>query len=184
MEASGEMEPGSVWAAYENEETMRKVWGQITDWCVARKDRIKLIWNDADTQKNGLLNEGVVVGQTWDGPPLALKSAGEPVHYQAPVEGAMAWVDGMSMPVGAANIEQVYAFIEFAYRKEPAGVAIDSHGYNSPVLGADAFSGDTYKKNFAEAYPGDSLANLNPWPAEAPWYADVRTEFVNKFKSA
>ena len=34
-------------------------------------------------------------------------------------------------------------------------------------LGADQYSGDTYKKNFAEAYPGDSLANLNPWPAEA-----------------
>jgi len=52
------------------------------------------------------------------------------------------------------------------------------------VLGADDFSGDAYKKNFAEAYPGDSLANLNPWPAEAPWYADVRTEFVNRFVSA
>ena len=61
---------------------MRKVWGQIADWCIERKSRIKLIWNDADTQKNGLLNEGVVVGQTWDGPPLALKSAGEPVHFQ------------------------------------------------------------------------------------------------------
>ncbi|MEQ9242636.1 extracellular solute-binding protein [Roseovarius indicus] len=184
MEASGQMEPGSVWSAYNDEETMRKVWTQIADWTIERKNRIKLIWNDADTQKNGLLNEGVIVGQTWDGPPLALKSAGEPVHYQAPVEGAMAWVDGMSVPIGAQNMEQIYAFIDFAYQQEPAGVAIDSHGYNSPVLGADQYSGDTYKKNFAEAYPGDSLANLNPWPAEAPWYAEVRTEFVNKFKSA
>jgi spermidine/putrescine transport system substrate-binding protein len=49
MEASGEMEPGSVWAAYENEETMRKVWSQISDWCIARKGNIKLLWNDADT---------------------------------------------------------------------------------------------------------------------------------------
>lgn len=184
MERSGEMEPGSIWSAYNDEETMRKVWGQVTDWCVARKDRIKLIWNDADTQKNGLLNEGVVVGQTWDGPPLALKAAGEPVHYQAPVEGAMAWVDGMSIPTGATNIDQLYAFIDFSYRADQAGHAIDSHGYNSPVLGADGFAGDVYKKNFQEAYPGESLANLNPWPAEAPWYADVRTEFVNKFTSA
>ncbi len=184
MERIGEMEPGSVWAAYKDEDTMRKVWGQITDWCVERKNRIKLIWNDADTQKNGLLNDGVIVGQTWDGPPLALKNAGEPVNYQAPVEGAMAWVDGMSMPVGAKNMDQIYEFIKFAFEAKPAGEAIDSHGYNSPVLGADKFSGNVYKQNFAEAYPGDSLANLNPWPAEAPWYADIRTEFVNKFKSA
>ncbi|KIC21137.1 extracellular solute-binding protein [Leisingera sp. ANG-Vp] len=184
MERIGEMEAGSVWAAYEDEATMRQVWGQITDWCIARKDRIKLIWNDADTQKNGLLNDGVVVGQTWDGPPLALKTAGEPVHYQAPVEGAMAWVDGLVLPAGAKNVDQAYAFIDYAYRKEIAGKEINFHGYNSPVLGADAYAGDSYKKNFAEAYPGNALANLNAWPAEAPWYADVRTEFVNKFKSA
>ena len=184
MEASGEMEPGSVWAAYENEENMRKTWSQITDWCIARKGNIKILWNDADTQKNALLNEGVIVGQTWDGPPLALKTAGEPVTYQAPKEGAMAWVDGLAVPVGAKNIDEIYAFIEFAYEAEPAGKAVDQHGYNSPVLGADQFTGDNYKKNFAEAYPGDALAKLNPWPAQAPWYADIRTEYVNKFKSS
>ncbi|MCP5085301.1 MAG: extracellular solute-binding protein [Rhodobacteraceae bacterium] len=184
MEGSGQMDPGSVWAAYESEENMRKTWGMIADWCIARKNNLKLIWNDADTQKNGLLNDGVIVGQTWDGPPLALKSAGEPVTYQAPKEGSMAWVDGMAIPKGAKNIDQIYAFIEFAYRAKPAGVAIDGHGYNSPVLGADTHASAQYAKNFAEAYPGDALANLNAWPAEAPWYADVRTEYVNKFKSA
>jgi len=184
MEASGQMDPGSVWAAYESEANMRKTWGQITDWCVARKKNLKLIWNDADSQKNGLLSGGVTVGQAWDGPPLALKTAGEPVTYQAPKEGAMAWVDGMAIPKGAKNIDEIYAFIDFAYTAKPAGVAIDSHGYNSPVLGADKFAGAAYAKNFAEAYPGDALAKLNAWPAEAPWYADIRTEFVNKFKSS
>ena len=184
METVGALDPGSVWNAYKSEENMRKTWQTITDWVIARKKNIKLLWNDADTQKNGLLNEGVIVGQTWDGPPLALKAAGEPVTYQAPKEGSMAWVDGMSMPVGAKNFDQVYEFIKFAYQAEPAGKAIDKHGYNSPVLGADKFAGSVYKKNFAEAYPGDSLGNLNPWPAEAPWYANVRTEYVNKFKSA
>ena len=184
MEASGQMDPGSVWAAYKDEATMRKVWDQILAFCIKNKSNLKLTWNDADTQKNGLLNDGVIVGQTWDGPPLALKTAGEPVTYQAPKEGAMAWVDGMSLSAAAANTEQAYEFVKFCYEAEPAGVAIDSHGYNSAVLGADAFSGDNYKKNFAEAYPGDALANLNPWPAEPQWYADVRTEFENKFQAA
>ncbi|WP_428547995.1 substrate-binding domain-containing protein [Profundibacter sp.] len=184
MEASGQMDPGSVWAAYESEENMRKTWAKITDWCIARKGNLKLIWNDADSQKNGLLNDGVVVGQTWDGPPLALKTAGEPVTYQAPAEGAMAWVDGLAMPKGAKNIDQVYELIKFAYNPENAGKAIDKHGYNSPILGADKFASANYAKNFSEAYPGDALANLNAWPAEAPWYANIRTEFVNKFQSS
>ena len=87
MEAAGQMDVGSVWAAYESEENMRKTWAMITDWCIARKSNLKLIWNDADSQKNGLLNDGVIVGQTWDGPPLALKTAGDPVTYQAPYGG-------------------------------------------------------------------------------------------------
>ena len=181
---AGELEPGSMWAAYTTPEKMTEVWTKVVDHAIAKKGNIKLIWNDADTQKNGLLNEGVIVGQTWDGPPIALKTAGEPVMYRAPVEGAMAWVDGMALPTGAKNIEQVYAFIDACYNPEWAGTAIQTHGYNSPVLGADAFGGEIYAQNFADAYPGEALTNLNAWPAEGPWYSEMRTEFTNKFLSA
>ena len=184
MEDAGLMEPGSVWAAYQDEDTMRKVWDQILKFTVDRKSNLKLTWNDADSQKNGLLNDGVIVGQTWDGPPLALKSAGEPIAYQAPKEGAMAWVDGLALSSAAGNVEQAYEFVKFCYEAEPAGQAIDKHGYNSAVLGADKSAGDAYKANFSDAYPGDALANLNPWPAEAQWYADTRTEYENKFQAA
>ncbi|MCW4116887.1 extracellular solute-binding protein [Aurantimonas sp. MSK8Z-1] len=184
MERRGEMEPGSIWSAYESEDKMKAVWGKLLETAIAKKKNIKLIWNDADTQKNGLLNEGVIVAQTWDGPPLALKTAGEPVMYRAPVEGALAWVDGMSMPTGAKNVDQVYAFIAACYDPQLAGEAIKTHGYNSPVVGADEFAGEVYAKNFADAYPGDALAKLNPWPAEPTWYAETRTEFTNRFMSA
>ena len=184
METVGELAPGSMWAGYKDEGAMRKAWETVTAWCIKYKKNVKLIWNDGDTQNNGLMNDGVIVGQTWDGPPLALKSAGEPVMYRAPKEGAMAWVDGMAIPTGAKNIDQIYAFIEVAYDAEPAGTAIDAHGYNSPVLGADKFASEKYSKNFADAYPGDALANLNPWPPTQPWYSDVRTEYTNKFEAA
>ncbi|MEZ5591989.1 MAG: extracellular solute-binding protein [Gammaproteobacteria bacterium] len=184
LETTGQLEPGAMRKAYDDEETMRKTWETVTAFCIANKDQIKLFWNDADSQKNGFLNDGVVVGQTWDGPPLAMKTAGEPVTYQAPKEGALAWVDGMSLSAAAENIEQVYAFLSFCFEPEPAGKAIDKHGYNSAVLGADQFAGDQYKKNFAEAYPGDALSNLWPWPKEPQWYADVRTEYRNKFVNA
>ncbi|MEM7254470.1 MAG: extracellular solute-binding protein [Pseudomonadota bacterium] len=184
METIGKLNPGDVWRAYESEDKMRPVWEKITAYCIENKSQIKLFWNDADTQKNGLLNEGVLVGQTWDGPPLALKGQGEPVTYQAPKEGALAWVDGMALPTGAENIDQIYAFIKYAFTPTPAGTAIDKHGYNSAVIGADKHAGPQYAKNFSEAYPGDSLANLNPWPSEPPWYADVRTEYRNKFVNA
>jgi len=184
LETTGVLEPGDMRRAYESEDAMRPIWDKVTKFCVDNRAQVNLFWNDADSQKNGFLTEGVVVGQTWDGPPIAMKNAGEPIMYRAPKEGALAWIDGMSMPVGAENIDQIYAFIDYAFAPEPAGKAIDKHGYNSAVLGADVFASDTYAKNFGEAYPGDSLANLWPWPTEPQWYADLRTDYRNRFVGA
>ncbi len=184
METIGLLEPGDMRRAYSDEETMRAIWEKVTQFCIENKAQIRLFWNDADSQRNGFLNDGVVVGQTWDGPPLAMKTEGLPVTYQAAREGALAWVDGMSLSASAENLDQTYAFIEFCFEPEPAGRAIDQHGYNSAVLGADQYAGPQYKQNFAEAYPGDALANLWPWPREPQWYADVRTEYQNRFVNA
>ncbi len=41
---------------------------------------------------------GVVLGQIWDGPSIALKNEGEVVNYMAPQECALAWRDGLSIP--------------------------------------------------------------------------------------
>jgi spermidine/putrescine transport system substrate-binding protein len=192
LETTGALEPGAMRNAYNDEETMRKIWTVVTDFCIANKAQIGLLWNDADSQTNGFLNDGILVGQTWDGPPITLMNNGDPVQYRAPVEGALAWVDGMSMSAGAENIDEAYAFIDFCFEAEPAGKSIDgggddswgSHGYNSAVLGADQFASAQYAEVFASVYPGESLANLWPWPKEPQWYADVRTEFQNRFVNA
>jgi spermidine/putrescine transport system substrate-binding protein len=192
LETTGQLEPGAMKRAYDDEETMRKTWTVVTDYCIANKAQVKLFWNDADAQKNGFLNDGVLVGQTWDGPPITMMNNGDPVQYRAPVEGSLAWVDGMSLSAAAENIDQVYAFLDFCYDPEPAGRSIDGggdeawggHGYNSAVLGADKFASQQYAEVFASVYPGESLAGLWPWPKEPQWYADVRTEFRNKFVNA
>ena len=184
METTGALEPGAMRRAYNDEATMRSTWSKVTDFCIKNKAQIKLFWNDADSQKNGFLNDGVIVGQTWDGPPLAMKASGEPVTYQAPKEGALAWVDGLSLPSGAENLDAAYVLLDYLFDPQRQGELIDFHGYNSAVLGADKHAGAAYKKNFAEAYPGDALSNLWPWPKEPQWYADVRTEYRNKFVNA
>ena len=188
----GTLAPGAMRAAYGDEATMRKTWAVVTDFCIKHKSQVKLFWNDADTQKNGLMNQGVVVGQTWDGPPITLMQYGDPVQDRAPAEGSLAWVDGMSLSTAAEDIDAVYAFIDYCFAPEPAGKSIDGggdsnwggHGYNSAVLGAERYASGAYGKMFGTVYPGDSLANLWPWPKEPQWYADVRTEYRNKFVNA
>lgn len=60
----------------------------------------------------------------------------------------------------------------------------DGSGYNPVVKGADAFLSEVAKKNFAEAYPGNALDNLWPRPPEPSWYAELRTQYAEKFKAA
>jgi spermidine/putrescine transport system substrate-binding protein len=110
LETTGALAPGAMKKAYNDEAGMRKTWQKVTDFCIKNKAQIKLFWNDADTQKNGLLNEGVLVGQTWDGPPITLMNDGDPVQYRAPAEGSLAWVDGMALSKKAGDLDAVYAF--------------------------------------------------------------------------
>jgi len=192
LETTGALDPGAMRAAYADEATMRKTWQVVTDFCIKHKSQIKLFWNDADSQKNGFMSGGVVVGQTWDGPPTVQMKEGKPVIYRAPVEGSLAWVDGLCISSAAANVDETYAFLNYCFDAQAAGRSIDGggiadwgqHGYNSAVLGADKHASADYGKWFNQIYPGNSLANLWPWPKEPQWYADVRTEYRNKFVNA
>lgn len=170
--------------AYKDEDTARSIWSEVTDFAIEHKNWVRLFWNDAGTQKAGFRRNGIVLGQTWDGPVIEMKNEGEPVNYLAPKEGAFAWMDGFSMPVGATNIEQAYALIAACYEAENAGIQASLSGYNATVKGADRFVSTEAKTAFEEAYPGDALEKLWWWPAEPQWYADIRAEFRDNFLAA
>ena len=84
--------------AYKDEDSMRKIWEEITKFAVEHKPWVKQFWNDHDTQKTGFMQNGVILGQTWDGPAIELFKDDKPVQYMAPKEGAFAWLDGLCMP--------------------------------------------------------------------------------------
>src|SRR5690606_1734719 len=111
---------------------------------------VKQFWDSADNTKSGLMENDVWIGQTWDGPALSLKKEGKPVNYTAPKEGAIAWLDGLSLMKAAQNTDQVYEFINYLLTPEVSGQLAEGSGYNPVVTGADAFTSDVYKKNFQE----------------------------------
>ena len=172
------------WASYNDEDTMRSNWETITDYCISKKGNLVKFWSGADPQKQGFTSDGVVVGQTWDGPIAAMMKAGEPVAYQTTDEGALAWIDGITLSAKADNIDEAYELINYSFTPEVGGKTVNEIGYNSAVNGAsDHYSAET--KALAKAiYPGDTSTKLNPWPPEPPWYADARAEYANKFETA
>ena len=169
---------------YKDEASFKKLWDPILAFAIEHKPWVKQFWDSADNTKSGLMENDVWIGQTWDGPPLTLKKEGKPVSYQAPVEGAIVWLDGVSLMKKAKNIEQAYEFVNYLHTPEVSAQVSDGSNYNPVVTGADALTSEAFKKNFQEAYPGDALDRVWPWPAEPSWYAEIRSQYVDQFTAA
>ncbi len=169
---------------YKDEASFKKLWDPILAFAIEHKPWVKQFWDSADNTKSGLMENDVWIGQTWDGPPLTLKKEGKPVSYQAPVEGAIVWLDGVSLMKSAQNVDQVYEFINYLHTPEVSAQVSDGSNYNPVVTGADALTSDAFKKNFQEAFPGDALDHVWPWPAEPSWYAEIRSQYVDQFTAA
>ena len=183
-DASGKQASNRMLDGYKDEDTFKKVWDPILAFAIENKGFVKQFWDSADNTKSGLMENDVWIGQTWDGPALSLKKEGKPVNYTAPKEGAIVWMDGITPLKAAKNTDQIYAFLDYLLTPEVSAMVAEGSGYNPVITGADAFTSDVFKKNFQEAYPGDALKNLWPWPAEPSWYAEIRSQYTDKFKAA
>jgi spermidine/putrescine transport system substrate-binding protein len=184
LDHAGKLPSNRMLDAFKDEESARKIYDEIIKVAVEHKPWIKQFWDSADNTKSGLMENGVIIGQTWDGPPLSLKKEGKPVTYMAPQEGAITWIDGWSLTSGAANLDQAYEWINYIHTAETSAAAAEGSGYNPIVKGADAMLSDQAKKLFQEAYPGDALEKLWNRPPESSWFGDLKLEYAEKFKAA
>jgi spermidine/putrescine transport system substrate-binding protein len=184
MDGTGKLPSNRMLDAFKDPDTFRKIYDVILPFAIEHKAWIKQFWDSADNTKSGLMENDVWIGQTWDGPALSLKKDGKPVMYQAPKEGAITWIDGLSMPKAAKNVDQIYEFINYLHTPEVAAQLAEGSGYNPVVKGADAMLSAEAKKSFQEAYPGDALKNLWNRPPESSWLGDLKLEYADKFKSA
>jgi spermidine/putrescine transport system substrate-binding protein len=184
LDGNGKLPSNRLLEAYKDPDAFKKIYDEILKVAIEHKPWIKQFWDSADNTKSGLLENDVWIGLTWDGPALSLKKDGKPVNYQAPKEGAITWLDGLSLTKAAKNTEQAYAFIDFLYTPEISAKLAEGSGYNPVVTGADALLSDVAKRNFQEAFPGDALKKLWHRPPEPSWFAELRTQYAGKFQAA
>ena len=184
MDANGKLPSNRMLDAFKTEDDMKKIYDVLLPVAIEKKPWIKQFWDSADNTKSGLLENDVWIGQTWDGPALSLKKEGKPVSYQAPLEGAITWLDGLSLLKAAKNTDQVYAFLEYLQTPAASAAVAEGSGYNPVVTGADALLSAKAKQNFQEDYPGDALNKLWHRPPEPSWYAELRTQYADKLKAA
>ncbi len=184
LDANGKVPSHRLLDAYKDPDSMKRIYDQILSVALAHKAWIKQFWDSADNTKSGLLENDVVIGQTWDGPVISLIKAGKPVAYMAPQEGAISWIDGWAMPSAARNVEQAYAWLQYVHSARGSATMAEHSGYNPVVKGADALLSPQARAIFKACYPGDALQRLWPRPLEPSWFADLRTAYAEKFQAA
>jgi spermidine/putrescine transport system substrate-binding protein len=184
MDAAATLKSNRMLDAYKDEASMKKIYDVLLKEALPKKPWIKQFWDSADNTKSGLMTNGVVIGQTWDGPPISLKKAGNPVSYMAPQEGAIGWIDGFSLTKAAKNIDQAYAFLKYLHSPEGSAAVAEGSGYNPANKEATPLLSEKARAIVQEAYPGDALQKIWWRPVEPSWFADLRTQYAEKFKAA
>jgi spermidine/putrescine transport system substrate-binding protein len=184
MERTGELPEGTMRKAYDEEAAFDLGYGKAAEYTIAHKDQIVNWWKGTADTQSGFEQDGATIGMTWDGPIFQLKNQGLPYQYMAPVEGALAWIDTIALTAGAENLDQAYAFIDWYLTPENAALASENTTYNATVKGFDAFVSEGFKKNFAEAYPGDAIAKLWMQGIERTWFLEKRQALADQISAA
>lgn len=186
LDRIGKIKSNRMFDTYKDEKTMREIYSQIADFIIERKKNIRQFWSNAQETTNAFMQNGCVIGQTWDGPAMRMMSETEgKIKFLAPKEGAITWMDGMAIPVGAKNLDSAYAWINWYYNGGKSGALhANASGYNSCAAGASKYLSAGAKANFEAAYPGDAIKNLWWYPEEPTWFVTVRNEFRDKILAA
>ncbi|WP_439816068.1 extracellular solute-binding protein [Zavarzinia sp. CC-PAN008] len=184
LEARGDIPTGTMRQAYVEQEAFTLGYGKAADYMIAHKTQIRQFWTGTADHQAAFLQNGVVLGQTWDSPIFGMQKEGNSVALLAPTEGALAWVDAVAIPKGARNLDQAYALIDWMLKPENAGLMVDLTGYNSVVAGAAAHASPAYAAFHAAAFPADATARLWIQGEEKPWFVTARQEMADKVQAA
>ena len=78
MDGAGKLPTNRMLDAFKDEASMKKIYDVILPFAIDHKAWIKQFWDSADNTKSGFTTNGVVIGQTWDGPVDQPEEGGRP----------------------------------------------------------------------------------------------------------
>ena len=161
-----------------------EILSETLDYLIDCKPNIRNYWTTRQEHIDAMLSEEAWVSQGWDGTGWLLSQENADIKFIAPDEGALGWIDTFSIPAGAENIDLAYAFIEFNYRPEIAGMVISGGGFLSSVQGAPDFLDDAQAALINESFPTEAIDNINWYPALTPELEEINASMEEKLRAA
>lgn len=87
---------------------------------------------NSDTPERPFLSEDVHLGMLWNGSAFRAIQDNPKIKLIYPKEGAIFWMDNLSIPKNAQNIDEAYIMINFLLRPEVAAKISSAIGYPTP----------------------------------------------------
>ncbi|MBP2170984.1 spermidine/putrescine transport system substrate-binding protein [Erwinia toletana] len=117
---------------------------------------------NSDNPGNPYMEGEVNLGMVWNGSAYVARQAGTPLQIIWPEEGGIFWMDSLSIPANAKNVDGALKLINFLLRPDVAAQVAETIGYPTPNLAAKKLlpkevSGDP------SLYPGDEVIKKGEW---------------------
>lgn len=121
---------------------------------------------NSDNPANPYMEGEVNVGMVWNGSAYVARQEGTPLDIVWPEEGGIFWMDNLSIPANAKNVDGALQLINFLLRPEIAQQVAETIGYPTPNLAA--------RKLLPPEVSGDKSLYPDPAVIEAgEWQNDV-----------
>ncbi len=108
--------------------------------------QIKTFWSSENDWNQFMAAGDFVMAPYWSGSAARSIAKGLPVEFVVPDEGAIGWLDGLSIPTGSKNVDAARAFInymidpEFYVRWEAEGAPATANAKAAAALPDDSFN--------------------------------------------
>ena len=87
---------------------------KVRDKLASLLPQIRTFWSSENDWNQMAASGQIDIGTYWSGSASRAKTSFNlPVTFVIPKEGAIGWLDGLSIPAGAKNVEGAHAFIDF-----------------------------------------------------------------------
>lgn len=103
----------------------------------AQKPFVKVYNSDGTTERQ--VSGETVMHQQWSGKALASRQQKPSIKYVYAKEGAIGWMDNVAVPVGAPDLDNAKAFLNFLMDPENIALQQKSTGYQSAIDGSNKF---------------------------------------------
>ncbi|MDR9830565.1 extracellular solute-binding protein [Vibrio sp. FNV 38] len=139
-----------------------------------------LVFN-SDFPANPFLAGEVTLGMLWNGSAYMAREEGAPIDIVWPEKGAIFWMDSLSIPANAKNVDAAHKMIDFLLRPENAAKIALEIGYPTPVKTALPLLPESFTTD-ENIFPPQAIMDSGEWQDEVGEASVLYDEYFQRLK--